>query len=108
MRTLYLYPGLKSILKGAPIMIKRKGLLLATMTALLVSAVALGQTTTATLSGVVKDASGALVPDVKITARNAATGATRDTRTDSEGRYSLTNLGPGAQGSRRRRKAAWF
>jgi hypothetical protein len=76
-------------------MIKRKGLLLATMTALLVSAVALGQTTTATLSGVVKDASGALVPDVKITARNAATGATRDTRTDSEGRYSLTNLGPG-------------
>ena len=63
--------------------------------ALLVSVVALGQTTTATLSGVVKDASGALVPDVKVTARNAATGATRDTRTDSEGRYSLTNLGPG-------------
>ena len=76
-------------------MIKRKGLLLAAMTALIVSAVALGQTTTATLSGVVKDASGALVPDVKITARNAATGATRDTRTDNEGRYSLTNLGPG-------------
>jgi outer membrane receptor protein involved in Fe transport len=76
-------------------MIKGKGLLLAALTALLVSAVALGQTTTATLSGVVKDASGALVPDVKVTARNAATGATRDTRTDSEGRYSLTNLGPG-------------
>jgi len=76
-------------------MIKRKGLLLAALMALLVSAVALGQTTTATLSGVIKDASGALVPDVKVTARNAATGATRDTRTDSEGRYSLTNLGPG-------------
>ncbi|HEX2491426.1 MAG TPA: TonB-dependent receptor [Blastocatellia bacterium] len=76
-------------------MIKRKGLLLAALTALLVSVVVLGQTTTATLSGVVKDASGALVPDVKVTARNAATGATRDTRTDNEGRYSLTNLGPG-------------
>jgi hypothetical protein len=95
MRMVYLYQGLKSILKGTPIMIKRKGLLLAAMTALLVNAVVLGQTTTATLSGVVKDASSALVPDVKVTARNAATGATRDTRTDSEGRYSLTNLGPG-------------
>ncbi|MBO0859964.1 MAG: TonB-dependent receptor, partial [Chloracidobacterium sp.] len=50
---------------------------------------------TATLSGVVKDASGALVTDVKVTARNVDTGATRDTRTDSGGRYSLTNLGPG-------------
>src|SRR5882672_12617398 len=76
-------------------MINRKGLLLATLTALLASALAMGQTTTATLSGVVKDASGAMVPDVKVTARNADTGATRDTKTDSEGRYSLTNLGPG-------------
>src|SRR5262245_56750454 len=76
-------------------MINRKGLLLAALTALLASVVALGQTPTATLSGVVKDASGALVPNVKITAKNASTGATRDTMTDSEGRYSLTNLGPG-------------
>ena len=73
----------------------RKVLLLATLMAMLASAIALGQTTTATLSGVVKDASGALLPDVKITARNASTGATRDTMTDSEGRYILTNLSPG-------------
>jgi outer membrane receptor protein involved in Fe transport len=76
-------------------MTNRKGLLLAALMALLASAVALGQTPTATLSGVVRDASGALVPNVKITARNASTGATRDATTDSEGRYSLTNLGPG-------------
>src|SRR5215510_5489695 len=76
-------------------MSNRKGLLLAALMALFASAVALGQTPTATLSGVVKDASGALVPNVKITAKNASTGATRDTMTDSEGRYSLTNLGPG-------------
>ncbi|MBO0727262.1 MAG: carboxypeptidase regulatory-like domain-containing protein, partial [Blastocatellia bacterium] len=75
-------------------MIDRRGLLLATLTALLASAIALGQTTTATLSGVVKDASGGLVTDVKVTVRNADTGATRDTKTDSGGRYSLTNLGP--------------
>ncbi|HKC89384.1 MAG TPA: carboxypeptidase-like regulatory domain-containing protein, partial [Blastocatellia bacterium] len=76
-------------------MSNRKGLLIAALMALLASAVALGQTPTATLSGVVRDASGALVPNVKITAKNASTGATRDTMTDSEGRYSLTNLGPG-------------
>jgi outer membrane receptor protein involved in Fe transport len=76
-------------------MINRKGLLLATLTALFASVIALGQTTTATLSGVVKDATGAVVTDVKVTARNAATGATRDARTDSDGRYSLINLGPG-------------
>ncbi len=76
-------------------MTNRKGLLLAALMALLASAVAVGQTPTATLSGVVRDASGALVPNVKITARNASTGATRDAMTDSEGRYSLTNLGPG-------------
>src|SRR5262249_56235640 len=76
-------------------MTNRKGLLIAALMALLASAVALGQTPTATLSGVVRDASGALVPNVKITAKNASTGATRDTMTDNEGRYSLTNLGPG-------------
>jgi outer membrane receptor protein involved in Fe transport len=76
-------------------MANRKGLLLAVLMALLASAVALGQTPTATLSGFVRDASGALVPNVKITAKNASTGATRDTMTDNEGRYSLTNLGPG-------------
>src|SRR5215510_4877501 len=77
-------------------MIKRLGLLLATLMAPLASAIALGQTTTATLSGVVRDASGALVPSAKISVKNTNTGATRDTATDSEGRYSLTNLGPGA------------
>src|SRR5262249_47424164 len=77
-------------------MIKRIGLLLATLMAPLASAIALGQTTTATLSGVVRDASGALVPSAKISVKNTNTGATRGTTTDSEGRYSLTNLGPGA------------
>src|SRR5215813_2934097 len=76
-------------------MTNRKSLLLATLMTLLASAAVLGQTTTATLSGVVKDASGALVPSVKVTARNASTGATRDATTDSEGRYNLTNLNPG-------------
>jgi hypothetical protein len=55
----------------------------------------LGQTPTATLSGVIRDQSGAVLVDVRISAKNSLTGAARDTRTDSEGRYSLTNLFPG-------------
>jgi hypothetical protein len=54
-----------------------------------------GQTTTATLSGVVRDALGGLVPEAKITLTNAATGASRTTTTDSDGRYNVTNLDPG-------------
>jgi len=72
-----------------------KALLPAALLALLAGVTALGQTTTATLSGVIRDASGAVVPDAKVSAKNTNTGATRDTTTDSEGRYSLTNLGPG-------------
>lgn len=56
---------------------------------------ALGQTTSATLSGVVKDASGAVVPETKISIRNSQTGITRDITNDNEGRYSFTNLEPG-------------
>jgi outer membrane receptor protein involved in Fe transport len=76
-------------------MTNRKVFLLAALLALLAGVTALGQTTTATLSGVIRDASGAVVPDAKISAKNMNTGATRQTATDSEGRYNLTNLWPG-------------
>src|SRR5262249_17327597 len=56
---------------------------------------AFGQTTTATLSGVVQDARGGAVPGVKITTISSQTGARRETTTDSEGRYGFTNLEPG-------------
>jgi outer membrane receptor protein involved in Fe transport len=76
-------------------MTNRIGILLAALFLLLGGAAALGQTTTATLSGVVRDASGAVVPEVKISARNVQTGAIRVATSDSDGRYSLTNMGPG-------------
>jgi hypothetical protein len=57
---------------------------------------AAAQTTTATLSGVVRDSSGAVVPQVKITLRNMAKGTVRATSTDGEGRYNLSNIEPGA------------
>jgi Carboxypeptidase regulatory-like domain len=76
-------------------MTNRNALSLVALFALLIGPPALGQTTTATLSGVIRDASGAVVPDAKISAKNTATGAIRETATDSEGRFSITNLGPG-------------
>lgn len=76
-------------------MFKRKTLLLVLLASLLLVAHVFGQTTTATLSGVIHDASGAVVPNAKITVKNTQTGATRDILSDSVGRYSFTNLGPG-------------
>src|SRR5215510_7452321 len=67
----------------------------ALITFLVMNACLLGQTPTATLSGVVRDSSGAVISGAKIRVNNIATGATRATVTDSDGRYSLTNLDPG-------------
>ena len=47
------------------------------------------------LAGVVTDPSGAVVPNVKITATNDATGATHTTNTNGEGFYRFSLLMPG-------------
>src|SRR6202035_3410790 len=49
----------------------------------------------ATLSGTVTDASGAAVPNAKVSIKNSATGVARDVTTDSAGFYSVPNLLPG-------------
>ncbi|HXB20885.1 MAG TPA: TonB-dependent receptor [Candidatus Solibacter sp.] len=67
----------------------------ATLMFLLVWVGAQGQTTTATLSGVVRDPSGAVVPQVKLTLRNTVKGIVRVASTDTEGRYSFTSVEPG-------------
>jgi len=53
------------------------------------------QVTGATLSGTVTDASGAVVAGAQISAKNNATGVSRDVTTDSSGLYALPNLAPG-------------
>src|SRR5262245_29778468 len=55
-----------------------------------------GQTTSATLSGAVRDVAGSVVPGAKISVRNIQTGATRESAADTQGRYVLTNLEPGS------------
>jgi Carboxypeptidase regulatory-like domain/TonB dependent receptor-like, beta-barrel/TonB-dependent Receptor Plug Domain len=53
------------------------------------------QVTGATLSGTVKDQSGALVPDTQISISNTATGLTRSLVSDAAGFYLAPNLLPG-------------
>src|SRR5918995_278833 len=51
--------------------------------------------TTADLSGLVLDASNAVVPGAVVTATNAATGVERSGTTERDGRYSIPALPPG-------------
>src|SRR5690242_13298151 len=61
---------------------------------LLLAAAMFGQALTS-LTGTVVDPSGALVPGASISIQNNATHATRDTVSDSSGRYSLLQVQPG-------------
>src|ERR1035437_8456805 len=58
--------------------------------------VALSQLPVATVLGVVKDASGAVVPGVAVTAKNLGTGLTRTANTASDGSYRLSALPVGS------------
>src|SRR5882724_4433059 len=62
---------------------------------LLASAVAYGQLSTATLTGVVRDSTGAVVPEASVIIRNAATTSERRTVTNSAGNYTFLNITPG-------------
>src|SRR2546428_13044015 len=50
------------------------------------------QVTTATIVGVVQDASGAAIPGVSITIKNVETGITRTATSDEGGRYTVPEL----------------
>ena len=65
------------------------------LTVLLVSSLAvtvLGQTTNATLSGVVQDPQGAVVPNAPVVVTQIDTGLSRNTRSGADGHYIITNL----------------
>ena len=54
------------------------------------------QSTSATVSGTVADASGAVLPGVSVTATNNGTGVVTTVVTNESGAYSLISLLPGA------------
>ena len=57
---------------------------------------ALAQTVTGTLSGTVTDSTGAVIPNLNITAKNTETGAVRTVQTNAEGYFLMTFLPLGA------------
>src|SRR5205809_6647164 len=75
-----------------------KGLFLTGMMVLLLSGNGLvfGQEFSATMSGVVHDASGGLVPGVSVTAKHTESGLTRTAITNETGSYRLPSLPVGA------------
>jgi Carboxypeptidase regulatory-like domain len=54
-----------------------------------------GQSTFGSISGTVKDASGAAIPDAQVTLTSTATGETQTFTTDQNGLYSFVNVSPG-------------
>ena len=60
-----------------------------------VSTVRLIAQATTSLSGSVTDLSGAVVPNASVTLVNNDTSARRESRSDTEGRYSFQQLQPG-------------
>src|SRR5947208_1949287 len=63
--------------------------------ALTLSTQAFGQSTYATVSGTVADASGAILPGVSVTAANNATGVVSSVISNEAGAYNITSLLPG-------------
>src|SRR4051794_19429750 len=57
-----------------------------------------GQVTTATLYGVVKDSSGAILPGVSVTVTHQGTNLTRETVSDERGEFALPGLPAGPYG----------
>src|ERR1700704_3019262 len=74
-----------------------RGLLVCVMLflAVVASTPVYAQVAGATLSGTATDASGAAVPNAKVSINNGATGVVREVTTDSAGFYSAPNLLPG-------------
>ncbi|HVJ05952.1 MAG TPA: TonB-dependent receptor [Candidatus Saccharimonadales bacterium] len=66
-----------------------------TMLTMLLCSMVFGQVTSGTISGTVKDPSGAVVQGAKIAAKSAAIGVTREVTANATGDFVLPNLPPG-------------
>ncbi len=73
----------------------RKLLLMLSIMALFMGLQMFGKSTTASLSGTIRNDSGKAVADTKIMATNTETGDLWGMMTDRDGEYSFTTLSPG-------------
>ncbi len=63
------------------------------LSAVLAAGCAVAQSTSGTLNGVVKDATGAVVPNANVTLQNGVSGYVKTVTSDGAGRFSFPNLG---------------
>ena len=75
---------------------KHRYWLLLTLVVIFAFAAVNAQQTTGTLSGVVQDETGGVIPGVEVTAVNTGTSASRTVVSDDEGRYRIPQLAPGS------------
>ena len=61
----------------------------------MLSGTGFAQLSTASLSGVVRDSSGAVVPNTKVVLRNVATAVEKTTTSNGVGAYLFSNITPG-------------
>jgi hypothetical protein len=73
----------------------RSGLFTAVMGFALSASALFGQSDSSYLTGTVKDATGSVVVDAKVTVRNEANNAEREVRTNASGLFIASNLPPG-------------
>ncbi len=76
-------------------MLRKSSYLLVLLSVVLCLKVGLAQVTTATISGTIRDETGAILPGVTVKVKNVETGITRTTITDDQGRYHAPNLALG-------------
>jgi hypothetical protein len=65
------------------------------MLALAIAACAWGQSDLSTITGTIKDPTGAVIPAAKVNVKNEGTGISRDTTTNSNGNYTVSNIPAG-------------
>ena len=73
-------------------LLSRAGVLLAISLLMVSMPALLGQATTATVLGVVTDASGAAIPGAAVQVKNVGTGIAQSLNTDEQGRFRVPNL----------------
>ena len=72
-----------------------KSALMVTMLLIAASGLGVAQSTLSSITGTATDASGGVIPDAKVTAREVATGVERFDKTNRAGLYSFSDLLPG-------------
>src|SRR5260370_36225294 len=81
--------------KAMPTILRMRSVLMLVVIFLLAGVPAFAQMETATLSGVIQDPNGRVVPDVEVTATRIETGTGSTTKTSGAGGYFFTGFVPG-------------